>query len=76
MKNVTIFGKENCAYCIRAKMLCDLNDIQYTYIDILYDDEALDFFMEQGFKSVPQVYVDGELVGGFTEFAEYVKDKI
>ena len=72
---IEIYGKQDCAYCVRAKLLCDLQSLDYTYYDIMEDDDALDRVMETGQRTVPQIFADGKHIGGFLEFSAYVKDK-
>lgn len=70
MMSVKIFGKQGCSFCEKSKVLCDMYELEYEYIDATYDEGALDFLIENGFKSVPQIYVDGEHVGGYTDLYE------
>lgn len=63
-----IWSKENCPYCVQAKALLTQKNIEfeerkigegYTKEDLL---EAVPTA-----RTVPQIFLDGELVGGFTE---------
>lgn len=61
---VEIYGAEWCHFCKQAVQLCKTNDIQYEYYDI---DEAthlanLEERMGSKVKSVPQIYLNGDLV--------------
>lgn len=61
---VEIYGAEWCHFCKQAVQLCKTNDIQYEYIDI---DESsnlagLEERMGGKVKSVPQIYLNGDLV--------------
>lgn len=65
-----VYGKEGCTYCVKAKMLLELKEVDYKYIDIMEDDEAMDLFIDAGFKTVPQIYeVSGDChsayIGGY-----------
>ena len=57
-----------CGYCVRAKTLLDGKKIPYE--EILLDDEP-DFRRKlqelTGGWTVPQILIDGEPIGGFTE---------
>lgn len=60
-----VFGKKNCAGCDQAKALLDSKGIGYQYIDVMTSPSAQQLFREKGFRSVPQIYKDGEhLLGG------------
>lgn len=67
IKNVVVYGKMNCTYCDKSKMALDIAGIPYTYTDIMLDEDAMDFLIENGLRSVPQIFIDGEYVGGYTE---------
>lgn len=61
---VEIYGAEWCHFCKQAVQLCKSNDVQYEYIDI---DEAsnlasLEERIGGKVKSVPQIYLNGDLV--------------
>ena len=61
---VEIYGASWCHYCKEAVKLCKTNDIQYDYIDI---DEASNLaVLEERIggkvKSVPQIYLNGDLI--------------
>jgi glutaredoxin len=55
---------ENCPYCVRAKKLLDLKEIEY--------EEMLGFHPD--WKSVPYITFDGEPIGGFTELARFLRN--
>jgi len=62
-----IWGKQGCPYCDKAKNLLASKRLQYRYIDIEEDEACYSKFKEQEFKTVPQVWSDGEHIGGYTE---------
>lgn len=62
-----VFGKKNCAGCDQAKALLDSKGLGYQYIDVMLSKEAQALFREKGFRSVPQVYLNGEWLGGIEE---------
>jgi glutaredoxin 3 len=57
-----------CGYCVRAKALLESKEIPYE--EILLDDEP-DFRRTlhelTGGWTVPQILIDGEPIGGYTE---------
>jgi glutaredoxin 3 len=72
MKKVTVYTAPSCPYCVRAKELLKRRSIPFEEIFVSWDDEAAWEAMKKrsgGMKTVPQIYVDGKLVGGFTELA-------
>lgn len=63
-----VWSKDNCPYCVQAKQLLSIKGIEfeerkigdgYTKEDLL---EAV-----PSARSVPQIFLDGNHVGGFTE---------
>ncbi len=70
---VEIYSKPQCPYCVQAKALAEREGHELTYkmLDEDFDREAL---METfpGARTFPQIIVDGEKIGGFTEFKALV----
>ena len=62
-----------CPYCDRVKALLDAYKIPYDEYDISEDDFYLDFTY-QGFKSVPQVFLNNKHIGGFDATAKFLRD--
>jgi glutaredoxin 3 len=66
---ITVYTKTICPYCTSAKMW--LKNKGYSYEEInLDDDSARQTFYESvgnGVRTVPQIFVDGERIGGYTE---------
>ena len=70
---VTIYSKPQCPFCVQAKALAEREGHELTYkmLDEDFDRETL---METfpGARTFPQIIVDGEKIGGFTEFKAIV----
>ena len=65
MKNVTIYTKDYCPYCKRAKALLDRKGVAYTDIDVTYDAELQEEMIRRsGRRTVPQVFIGDVHVGG------------
>jgi glutaredoxin len=63
LKEVVVYSKPNCSYCEDAKNILKSRKISYKVVDVSVDKEALKMLKDEGFKSVPQIYVDGVHVG-------------
>jgi glutaredoxin 3 len=63
---LTVYTKNNCPFCDRAKALLESKGVPYKAINVQDDPESKDFLMDQGLRSVPQIF-DGTtlLPGGF-----------
>jgi len=76
-----IFGKASCPHCVRAKGYLDDAGIPYEYHDVVRDPRALYEMIGRvkpivGPKTpitVPQIWVDGEYVGGADDLEQIVK---
>lgn len=63
-----IWSKEQCPYCVQAKNLLNLKGIEFEERKI-GDGWTKEQLLEAvpTARSVPQIFLDDELVGGFTE---------
>jgi glutaredoxin 3 len=64
-----------CGYCVRAKTLLESKGIEYEEIS-LDDDPAFrqKLFDLTGGWTVPQILIDGKLIGGYTELWRLDRD--
>jgi glutaredoxin 3 len=55
-----------CPYCHRAKRLLDDRGVSYTEIDVMTDGKLRSLMRERagGRTSVPQIFINGQHVGG------------
>ncbi len=68
MARVKIYTKANCPFCVRAKALLDRKGVDYEEIDAEGQDELRTWLVDvTGQRTVPQVFVDGRSLGGFTD---------
>jgi glutaredoxin len=68
---MVIFSRDNCQWCDRAKEL--LIEKEEDFIEFIIPDcsEILTFMKYNNLKTVPQVYLDGNLIGGYQELEAY-----
>jgi glutaredoxin 3 len=63
---IAIYVEARCRRCWRARRLLRRRGYAFEVIDVSGDDELRNWLIEAtGSKTVPQVFVDGRLVGGF-----------
>ncbi|MDH3633960.1 MAG: glutaredoxin 3 [Gammaproteobacteria bacterium] len=76
MSRVTVYSTANCPYCTNVKTLLDKWKIAFDEVRIDEDQAAMKQFAEQtgGARTVPQIIIDGESIGGFTELTELHMD--
>jgi glutaredoxin len=61
---ITVYSKTQCPNCIQAKTLLERKGIVFAEINIEVDGNARAFLIEQGFRSVPQIFINGEVLAG------------
>ena len=67
---LTVYTKNNCPFCDRAKMLLESRGIAYNTINLEQQPDAREFLVNQGLRSVPQIFNDTTLLqGGFQGLA-------
>ena len=72
-----IYTRNSCIYCDMAKVLMKENDIDFMEINIDFDNEEKLLLKEQGFKTVPQIYDEGNNhIGGYTDLLDIFKKEI
>lgn len=63
---ITVYSKNNCPFCDRAKALLESRGVQYTEINIEHNAESRQMLLDKGLRSVPQIFHGYELIeGGF-----------
>ena len=71
---VTVYTGPFCGYCNAAKRLLDTKGIAYEAIDLGgRPDERARLVSETGWRTVPIILVDGELIGGYTELTRAIR---
>jgi len=74
MVQVEIYTKSNCSFCSKAKAWLRDNGIEYSEIDA--STAAAFTAMKQRLPdatTVPQILMDGHLIGGYDTLMEYEK---
>lgn len=72
---IEIYGKPMCPFCDKAKALCEVRGFNYTYKSLGTDysrEELMEMF--PGARTVPQIVVNGNKVGGFDGFTKYLEE--
>ena len=67
---IEIWSKPNCTFCDKAENLCIQRELEFKkyMLDVDYSREEL-FEKFPSARTFPQITIDGNLVGGYTEFA-------
>lgn len=68
---VVMYGTATCPYCAAARTLLDRKSVEYTEISVANDsDKRARMEKLSGGRTVPQIIIDGEPIGGFDELYE------
>jgi glutaredoxin len=63
---LTVYSKNNCPFCDRAKALLESKGVDYTEVNIEKDPDARQLLVDKGLRSVPQIFHGYEIIpGGF-----------
>jgi glutaredoxin len=72
---ITIYGKDGCPYCEKAKELCESRGFAHKYLTMGKDyprEQLFETFPEA--KTVPQIIINGTKIGGYNELIKYIED--
>ena len=74
---IIVYSKENCAYCVKAKSL--LKNLRLDFTEKKMEDfSSVDALLEdigKKIRTMPQIKIDGVLVGGYNQLIEYFVEK-
>lgn len=69
-KKIEIYTWGHCPYCVRAKNLLSEKNMPYTEINLDgKNDELMALRERTGQRTVPQIFIDDEFIGGFSELS-------
>lgn len=69
---INIYGKEACSYCVKAVELCNTLDLEFNYTDVSKDQSALDKIRTMGLRTVPQIWIGENHIGGYQELYQHL----
>lgn len=77
MTKAIIWTKTICPYCVNAKNLLKMKGIDYEERNIQEGTWTREQLLEAvpGARTVPQVFIDGELIGTYDQLKEYFKNE-
>ena len=68
MAKITIYSKIPCPYCVAAKNFLIGKNIPFEEIDLTGRQDEIDKIkQETGWRTVPIILINGNLVGGYTD---------
>ena len=78
IKNIVVYTKKNCLYCSKTKALIKGLGFSFTEKNFETDFKSIeDLFEDIGkqVRAMPQIKIDGELIGGYNQLIEYFEDR-
>ena len=70
--NVTVFTREGCPYCVRAKGMLHDAGIEFDELVLNRDFQEVTLRAVAGISMVPQVFINGEHIGGSDDLEKYL----
>jgi len=75
MRKVTVYTTEPCSFCVRVKGILKSRGVDYEEVNLAKDPTGrVELVQRTGMMSFPQVLIDGELLGGFSEVQSAADD--
>ncbi|WP_100640109.1 GrxA family glutaredoxin [Marinobacter salexigens] len=77
MEQVTIYGRESCGFCVRARSLCESRNMPYVWVDMIEQNMTKEDVADKigrAVHTVPQILVGTRYIGGYDDFSAYVRE--
>ena len=63
--NITIYTRDNCPNCVSAKKLLQSHNIEFSEVDIEFENRLANFLKEYpDARQMPQIFINDQRVGG------------
>ena len=74
---ITVYSKSNCQYCDKAKNLLSKLGLSYEEkkLEEFASTEAMLKDIGKNVKTMPQIKIDGQLIGSYNQLIEHFADK-
>ncbi len=74
MSEIVVYSTEPCSFCTRVKGLLHARGVRFTEVNLAKDPQGrVELAGRTGMMTFPQVVIDGELLGGFSELQAAVE---
>lgn len=81
--SIVVFSRTNCGYCIKAKNLLKNMNLPYQSIELDVNQQcpqencqklSTALVLQTRMRTVPQIFINGKLIGGFTDLQSITQD--
>ncbi len=69
-----VYSFETCPYCDMAKQLLKNKGIEFEE-QVIDRSQVKELMKKTKMMTVPQIFIDDELIGGYDDLVEYFKNK-
>jgi ribonucleoside-diphosphate reductase alpha subunit len=73
--NVVVYTKDKCNWCLLMKMLLKRKNVNFEEIKLTTAGDVEEFKSKFNIKTVPQLFDDGKLIGGFNDVLNILRNK-
>ncbi len=71
MEKIVVYTTNHCPYCRSAKTYLTEKGLAFTEVDLSDKPEELKALKDRtGWKTVPQIFIDDKLIGGYTDLVK------
>ncbi|MFO1518526.1 MAG: glutaredoxin [bacterium] len=67
---IQVYTTAYCPYCDAAKRLLKERKFEFEEIDVSDPSQKTALKERTGWRTVPQIFIDGKMIGGYQELAE------
>ncbi|MBE8221335.1 MAG: glutaredoxin 3 [Bdellovibrionales bacterium] len=68
--SIVLYSTDYCPFCIRAKKLLASKNLEFKEINLSSNmDELVKLKQKTGMQTVPQIFINDKLIGGFQELS-------
>ena len=76
MNKAIIYTKPHCTFCNQAKAIFESNNIEYKERDISDPSIRHELLTKlPSVKTVPQIYYDGQYIGGYSDLEKFMEEQ-
>ena len=74
---ITVYSKNNCVYCNKAKSLIKNLGLEYEEkkLEEFDSPQAMLEDIGKNVRQMPQIKIDGELIGGYNQLVEHFNEQ-
>lgn len=72
-----VWSKEQCPYCVQAKQLLTAKGVAFEERNLSTGEWTKEQLLEAvpNARTVPQIFLEGQLIGGFQELATHFRNE-